>query len=161
MITARRIRNWFGLTVFEWSIIVLTILVLIFILVPYSSPHDHSMRGSVTRVRAVMQAFEIYAENNREHYPPTEGWENIILKLGLVDARLLNEQQAQSPISSIVFLGGFRTMDTKQIVVYELLEPRAAWGITAGFADGHVERIENEVFDRMLAEQLAKNEAAP
>lgn len=161
MIRPRPMRKWFGLTVLEWSIIAITILALIFILLPASSPHNHSMRGSMTRVRAVMQAFETYAENNREHYPPRDDWKNTIQKLGLVDSRLLDERQADGSISSFVYLGGLRTMDSKQIVVYELAEPRTGWGVFAGFADGHVERIENGDFDRMLAAQLAKTTPAP
>jgi len=51
--------------------------------------------------------------------------------------------------------------DKSLITIYEDPKHWPLRGVIVGFADGHVETIDHETFERMLAEQLAGQESSP
>ena len=105
-------------------------------------------------VRELAQAMVIYAMDHGDLFPDQDNWEQILLAQGSIGGTdpLVSMAEDGDGVSYIYVPGPF-SFDSKQILVYE--DPKHFEdGVLVGFADAHVEMVDHEIFERMLAEQL-------
>ncbi len=142
---------------YAWSGIAAVLIVGIGLLLPASSncrcrsqePHLQA----ATQVRSLAQGLIIYAGQNNDMFPLQDEWAEVLLEVGLVDPEYLVSPAEDGDGVSYIFIPGINSFSATKIVVYE--DPKH-WEdfVIVGFADAHVEMIDHEAFERMLAEQL-------
>ncbi len=116
---------------------------------------DARFRASQSYVASHSVALKLYAKNNGGAFPNAEQWPSVLIENGRIEEILLYAPNEQSNEISYVYVPGQTLNDKTQIIVYENPEHWPARGVIVGFADGHVEVLKHDVFERMLAEQLA------
>jgi hypothetical protein len=107
-----------------------------------------------TRVRSLVQGCVVFAEENDGRFPTQEQWPDALTELGLIEYDLLNSPIDLGDGVSYIYIPGKNTFDETQIVIYENQKHHRE-GVLVGFADVHVEMIDHDLFDQMLADQLA------
>jgi prepilin-type processing-associated H-X9-DG protein len=105
-------------------------------------------------LRAHSQSLVIYATNNDKKFPTKEQWPDALIELNMVDPDFSDWTDRDGDGVSYVYLPGQIYLNATKMLVYE--DPKH-WGsgVLVGFADGHVEMIDHETFEQMLADQLA------
>ena len=116
-------------------------------------PHDHTLRPE-TQIRSICQALIIYAGDHKDQFPEQDRWGEELVEARLIEAGMLISLAEDGDGVSYIFVPGPFSFDATQILLYE--DPKHFQeGVLVGFADAHVEMIDHETFERMLAEQLA------
>jgi prepilin-type processing-associated H-X9-DG protein len=100
-------------------------------------------------------ALKIYAQNNNSAFPSAEQWPWVLIENGLIEDILLHAPNADGDDVSYIYVPDQILDDNSLITVYEDPKHWPLRGVVVGFADGHVEAIDHDTFERMLAEQLA------
>ncbi|PCI11057.1 hypothetical protein COB72_01795 [bacterium] len=112
---------------------------------------------SQTNIRTIAQGAVVYADGHGDMFPTTDQWSVVLIDAGLIQSHLLESPAEDGDGISYIYLGGESTRDAMQILIYE--DPKHFFeGVLVGFADGHVEMIDHETFEQMLADQLAAQE---
>lgn len=145
--------------VFQWAIIVVAILFLVIIaFVPttrsYPPVHAHALR-SQANVRSVAQGLVKYAtDHDDDVFVSQELFPDTLLNAGCLREEMLVSPIAEEDTISYIYVPGPCEFDAKQILIYE--DP-SHWKdfVIVGFADAHVEHVDHEIFEKMLADQLA------
>ena len=114
---------------------------------------------SEVQVRELVQGVLVFADQD-EVFPTQEQWPDALVDLGLIMPDSLMSPAEDGDGLSYIYVPGPLSQDAFQILVYE--DPKHFYdGVVVGFADGHVELVDHDVFERMLAEQLAAQEVSP
>jgi hypothetical protein len=108
---------------------------------------------SQTQLRSLVQGCSIFADSNNGMFPTQEQWPDALTEIGIVEYDLLNSPIDLGDGVSYIYVYGEDTMDDRQILIYENPKHFDEY-VLVGFADAHVEMIDHETFERMLAEQL-------
>ena len=155
--------NWRVLRVILLAVGVF-ILVLAFIPIQSHQRHYSPIGRSKAQVRSLAQGVVVFSGNRDDLFPTAEEWPSALIKLGYIEPEQLVSRVENGdgvsyiyvPSSHKLFEGDFEN----RIVIYE--DPKHfEEGVVVGFADAHVEVIEHEEFERMLAEQLASDPQGP
>lgn len=122
--------------------------------------HHHPPIQPESVVRTLVQAMVIYAGEHDDMFPDRDNWEQILLAQGLPGNDPLVSSAEDGDGVSYIFVPGPFSFDSTQILLYE--DPKHFQdGVLVGFADTHVEMIDHETFELMLAEQLAAQNQSP
>jgi len=115
---------------------------------------------SASKLRSIAQALIIYSTSHGDVFLAQEQFPSVLLEMGNIHKDDLVSPGEEDDEVSYIYVPGPCDFDDKQILVYE--DPSHWEGsVVVGFADGHVEMIEHEDFERMLAEQLAAQDQSP
>lgn len=152
-------------------VVQLFVLVLLVCVVVLLLPTKKTIPASVARllksnaqVRSLTQGVVVFAGNNEDFFPTAEEWPDALVEHGYIEQEQLvsgvkdgdGVSYIYVPSSHKLFEGDFEN----RIVIYE--DPKHFKdGVIVGFANAHVEVIEHEEFERMLAEQLASEPQDP
>ena len=108
---------------------------------------------SQTNIRTIAQGAVVYADGHGDMFPTADQWSVVLIDAGLIQSHLLESPAEDGDGISYIYLGGESTYDAMQILIYE--DPKHfVQGVLVGFADAHVEMLDHETFEQMLAEQL-------
>lgn len=111
---------------------------------------------SGSQLRWHIQMLFVYAENHDDTLPSAEMWPEVMLESGLLTSDDLESSFKDAPGPAYIYLEGAQLWDADQIIMYENPEH---WNdvVLTGFADGRVEYLSHEEFQRLLAEQTAES----
>lgn len=151
---------------YAWSAIAVVLILGIGLLMPISSQcrcglsgHESHLRFD-SQARSLSQGLVIYATENNDMFPSQDQWPDILLELGLIEPELLVSRVKDDDSMSYIYVPGAVLFDSTQILIYE--DPKHyEEGVVVAFADTHVEMVDHETFEQMLAEQLAAQSELP
>ncbi len=149
------------LSIYEWAIIAMVVVILIGILYPAVRGGNRSpVLRSASKMRSLAQALIIYSTNHGDVFPAQAQYPSILLEMENIDDIDLVSPVEKNDVVSYFYVPGPCDFDDKQILLYE--DP-SHWEmiVIVCFADAHVEAIDKEAFERMLAEQLAAQSEPP
>jgi len=156
MMQHKQKKKAFGyLSIYEWMIIAMVIVLCIGILYPAVRGGIRSpVLRSASKLRSLSQALIIYSIDHGDMFPAQEQYPSVLLEMeNIGDYDLISPIEEDDAVSYI-YVPGPCDFDDKQILIYE--DP-SHWEriVVVGFADAHVEMIDHETFEQMLADQLA------
>lgn len=115
--------------------------------------HDHTLKPE-TQVRSLCQAMIIYAGDHDDEFPQQDQWVESLVSIGVLEPEEFVSPAEDGDGVSYVFVPGPFSFSPTQILIYE--NPKHFEDhVLVGFADAHVEMIDHEAFEQMLADQLA------
>jgi len=140
-------------------IVALTMLVLIGVplgIVYQRSLHHAQLGKSRAKLRSHLQALFVYAGNNRDQLPSADRWPDALIEEGMLYDYLMESEYHDAPGDAYVYVEGVELFAPDKIMVYENV---GHWreGVLTGFADGHVEMLPHDEFNRLLAEQALES----
>lgn len=136
------------------AIIGVLVMVAIPIGIVYQRSVHHAQLGaSGAKLRMHLETCIIYAGRNAGAFPTAEMWPTSLLESELLSEFVMESEYRDAPGETYVYVDGAVPNSKNHILVYE--NP-LHWseGVLTGFADMHVEMIDHETFEQMLAEQL-------
>ncbi|MFK7759938.1 MAG: hypothetical protein AB8C13_08325 [Phycisphaerales bacterium] len=106
----------------------------------------------------------VFAKNNNDLLPNAEEWPDALVKSGIIELENLVSRVEDGDGISFIYLPShqnlFKDSSENRIIIYE--NPKHFKdGVVVGFADAHVEVIRHNVFEQMLADQLAAQTTDP
>lgn len=118
--------------------------------------HDSQKRGAMARMNAHAVGLVVYAKHNQETYPAEPDWYQQLIVNSFVGPTLLERSDRDHDGVVYTYIAGRTYEDSTQIMLYE---DRDHWddGVVVGFADGHVEMLPHDEFNRLLAEQALES----
>ena len=145
--------------VFQWAIIAMVIVFSVMVFAPTSGRHSPARARALksqSLVRSLAQCLVLYANDHEEEaFVSHEQFPGALLGRGCVEEYMLVSPVEEDDAISYIYVPGPCDFDDKQILIYE--DP-THWEdfVIVGFADAHVEMLDHETFERMLAEQLGE-----
>ncbi len=108
-------------------------------------------------MRSICQGLLIYAENHRDQFPDQNEWQDVLVSTGLVETDIVISPLSNGEDTSY-FLAPNRgnSMDPTEMMLYEN-QKHDPEGVLVAYMDGRVEMVDHDVFERMLADQLAQD----
>jgi len=146
-------------------VVQLFVLVVLVCVVVLLLPTKKTVPASMARLlksnaqaRSLTQGVVVFAGNNEDLFPTAEEWPDALVEHGYIEPeQLVSGVEDGDGVSYIYVPSSHKLFDgdfENRIVIYE--DPKHfEEGVVVGFADAHVEVIEHEDFERMLAQQLA------
>ncbi|PCI11056.1 hypothetical protein COB72_01790 [bacterium] len=138
---------------------VLVVLGMVFVLMPafFYIPHDHDHAlKPEAQVRILCQALILHAADHKDQFLDMDRWGVGLVEAGLIEAGMLISQTSVSDGDSYFLVAKFNSLDSTEILLYENPEHWIDF-VIVGFADAHVEMVDHETFERMLAEQIGSD----
>lgn len=114
---------------------------------------------SQSQIRELTQGAVVFAGKD-EAFPTQEQWPDALFGLGVINADTMISPAEDGDGVSYIYVPGPFSQDANQILVYE--DPKHFHdGVLVGFADGHVELVDHDIFEKMLADQRANEDQSP
>jgi prepilin-type processing-associated H-X9-DG protein len=115
---------------------------------------------SKNMLRNILIAMSMYSKSNPDQPLTKDNWAQILVSSGSMESNLLispledGDGVSYIYVSTPILFDARQNVNTRQIAMYE--DPKHnKEGVHVGFADGHVEMLDHETFEQMLADQLA------
>jgi len=107
-------------------------------------------------MRSICQGLLIYAKNHRDNFPDQGEWQDVLISTGLIEAGLVVSPLSDGGEASYILAARSNSFDPTELMLYE--NPKHdPEGVLMAYMDGRVELLDHDVFEQMLAAQLAKD----
>lgn len=144
------------------AVILVSVVVVLFAVKVLLAPidthhhdHDHS-RSRENRVRNICQGLIVYAARNNDYFPSKDQWESDLITAGYIEPPDTISMASDGVEESYFLVATYNDFSPTDILIYE--NPKHyEEGVLVGFVQGHVEMVDHEVFEQMLADQLAQD----
>lgn len=115
-------------------------------------PHqNYQITRAKANLRSIAQGLVVYSGRNKDVFPRHSKGLEVLVGEGYIEPELLKSSYEDGDEVSYFFVPGVNTFNPEEILVYE--DPKHHdEGVLVGFVDSHVEFVDFERFELMIAE---------
>ncbi len=111
---------------------------------------------SEIQIRSMIPELNEYADDHKNIFPAQSQWLDVVLESGEITQVDIDDTDKDDDGIVYIYVPGGSTFDSMQILIYE--DPKHYDdAVVVGFADGHTEIVDHDIFKQMLAEQLGED----